>query len=466
MQKISLRGRLVALLIGTVALTAVLTGVFGVLALRLDLEQRFDEELINEMNTELVDLATEALLGDIPWAKLPENGETKQEFTHEGREYALRLTDATGAVLFASQFFEDAEFGVPTEDQGAKFAEAHSQHGTRVRYLTLPILNPETKELYGTLQLGQSTEQIQDAITEELRISSAGVLLAIAIAIVLGLATAKKILKPVRQITQTAEEISLKNLKLRISYKGQHDDELTLLAGTLDHMLDRLDESVERLKQFTSDASHELRTPLTAMAAILDVAASSNDTTTLRQALLDARTEVRNMTKLVEDLLLLARADNAEIKLAKSPVELKTLTEEVIRLLSAEASARSVVLELAPSSTRATTLGDVTRLRQVLINLITNAIKYNRLGGTVNVTISQTGKKIKLAVHDTGIGIAPKDLKKIFHRFYQAKQNRTENGSGLGLAICQKLIAAHDGKIEVASKLGEGTTFTITLPRA
>ncbi len=463
----SLRARLIGLLVGTVFLTATLSGVFSIFALRADMINKFDNKILQEIEKELSVLSTDLLFTATTtdeFADLPDELAIKNEIIHEGFEYALRISSATGEPIFASQFFEHQQFAPLEQSNLNDFTETKSDQGTPVRFFTVKIINPETNKLYGTLQIGHSTEQIIDAITDQLWVTSLGVLLATLVAVLMGWLTAQKILAPIKKITITAKDLSVKNLKGHIQYRGPPGDELTLLAQTFDQMLNRLGASVANLKRFTSDASHELRTPLTALAATLDVSLASGNPADHKRALREARVEVRRLTRLVEDLLLLARTDSAVLVIQKKPLRLTPFLRTIAENLSPLAAEHRVVITTDELPHDILLEGDADKLYQLFFNLCTNAIKFNHPGGTVRLTIKQSSKRVKINIQDTGQGIRQKERKKIFQRFYQIDSSRTGDSSGLGLAICEKIATAHGGKITVTSKLGKGSTFIVTLP--
>jgi signal transduction histidine kinase len=238
------------------------------------------------------------------------------------------------------------------------------------------------------------------------------------------------------------------------------------MAATFDDMIDRLQASFERQKRFTSDASHELRTPLAVMQADLSLALRRpRSNTEYRATLESAQEEVSRLSHIVNDLLVLARLDTDVAQIAREPVQLDDLLEMVVAGLRPLATERSIRLSYTINAP-ASMIGDPTRLKQVFFNLLDNAIAYTPDGGSIRVSMVTDGAQAEVTVADTGIGISPEDLPHVFERFYRSEEARTRNheGTGLGLAIAQKVVHAHQGRIEVSSMPGQGTTFQVLLP--
>ena len=210
--------------------------------------------------------------------------------------------------------------------------------------------------------------------------------------------------------------------------------------------------------------SHELRSPLTAIRGNLDLLrrGAVEDASARADALAAIDTESARMQRLVSDLLLLAQAD-AGFKIRKQTVELDTILLDVYRQARAMAGGVNIVLG---KEDQAQVLGDADRLKQLLMNLVDNAIKYTPTGGAVTFSLDRDANWVRIAVQDTGAGIPSQDLPKIFDRFYRVDKARTreKGGTGLGLAIAKTIVDAHDGRIEVQSELGKGSTFTVWLP--
>jgi signal transduction histidine kinase len=275
-------------------------------------------------------------------------------------------------------------------------------------------------------------------------------------------------LRPVDEIIQDVEAVTDGRSLHRRLPVGEGDDELARLASTLNAMIARLEQSFSGLRRFTADASHELKTPLTVLRADIERAMSTGPRSTEGLvALEEALQETARMAALVESLLTLARADEGRFDLHRELVPLEPLVRDVAetaQILGEDAGMRVTLLTVEP----VTVLGDALRLRQLLLNLVTNAVKYTRRGGRIEISLVRRGESAEFSVTDTGIGIAGADLPYVFDRFWRADRARSRSseraGVGLGLSISQWIAHAHGGSISVASRLGRGSTFTVSLP--
>jgi len=274
-----------------------------------------------------------------------------------------------------------------------------------------------------------------------------------------------------RQLGEITTEVAAitdgRSLHRRLALSEETTD-FAGLVTTLNAMIGRLETSFAGLRRFTADASHELKTPLAVLRADVERAMSETAGQTERMvALEEALQEVRRMSDLVESLLTLARADEGRFDLYREPVELQPLVQEVYETALILGEAQGVTVNL-PFTADATVLADRTRLRQLFLNLVTNAIKYTPAGGKVELGLGRHPDNVTFAVRDTGIGISAADFPHIFERFWRADRVRSRmserGGFGLGLAISQWIAQAHGGTLTASSRLGRGSLFTVTLP--
>jgi two-component system, OmpR family, sensor kinase len=300
-------------------------------------------------------------------------------------------------------------------------------------------------------------------------------LLSVAVAYVI----AGNTFKPVDALINEVEAITDGRSLHRRVPAVEADEELARLADTLNRMIGRLQTSFGALRRFTADASHELKTPLTVVRADVERAmhpAAPGDER--MQALEEAMQEIARMSDLVDSLLTLARADEGRFDLIREPINLEPLVRDVYEtaLILGEGADVRVSMPLVED---ALVMGDRTRLRQLFLNLITNAIKYTPSGGQVEMTLSlRNNNEIGFTVRDTGVGIAAADLPHIFDRFWRADKARSRRaaadlrgasergGFGLGLAIAQWIAQAHGGTLTAQSRLARGSIFTVLLPVA
>jgi heavy metal sensor kinase len=282
---------------------------------------------------------------------------------------------------------------------------------------------------------------------------------------------ARRALRPVDMMTEAARRIGAERLGQRL-VGADVEDELGRLARTLNEMLARLEAAFSEMRRFSADASHELRTPLTVLKGEIEVALrSERDSAEYQRVLVSALDEVERMTRLVEDLLLLSRADAGALRFERERVELDRLVEEVCKQGEFLGRGRGVQVSLR-SLEPLVVEGDGQKLQQVLLNLVDNAVKYTPAGGHVGVGLRQSSAapdrqpEAEIFVQDDGIGIQPDAVPHLFDRFYRADPARSRDGSGAGLGLCiAKTIAeAHGGTIAVTSALGAGSTFTVHLP--
>ena len=275
---------------------------------------------------------------------------------------------------------------------------------------------------------------------------------------------ARESLKPVSRISNTAQRISVQNLDQRLNYQGEND-EIKTLADSFDRMLQRLQSNFEDQSEFISNLAHELRTPLTSLRMNLEVL-NSNSQAKLEDYQDFSATAERSITRLerlVEDLLLLAKAER---EIDCHPIILGVLFEEILEELAPIAERENIELTMS-GDLELEIDGDPVLLNRAVANLIENGIHYNHPGGFVEVSAYKADNQVIIEIKDNGIGISESQQSHIFERFYRAEAWTTNhNGKGLGLAITAHIIALHNGRIEIKSELGKGSTFRIYLKPA
>jgi heavy metal sensor kinase len=308
-------------------------------------------------------------------------------------------------------------------------------------------------------------ESVEGTLSRLLLVLVVTMPLALAVSLAGGWFLAGRALRPVDAMTVAAQRIAGGDLTQRLTVP-QSADEIGRLAGTFNNMIARLETSFRQIRQFTSDASHELRTPLTVMKGETELVLRRPRPLDDYQSVLESNLEeIDRMTNIVDELLFLSRADMGEVKMASLPVKLESLVEDIHRQATLLGQDRTIEVVLG-TVTPAVVLGDELRLRELLLNLVENAIKYSHPGGKVEVSLLTEGQHARLSVTDQGIGISDEDQKRIFDRFFRTDEARahTKKGTGLGLAICAWIAESHKGKITVVSAPGQGSTFTVTLP--
>jgi heavy metal sensor kinase len=292
------------------------------------------------------------------------------------------------------------------------------------------------------------------------------IVLVLVLAALSGWLLARRALRPVSQTADAVRRIGDRNLHERLPEPGTKD-EIDQLIRVFNELLARLDRAFDLQRRFTSDASHEIGTPLTVLKGNTEVALLERHTAEDYEAILRSNLEeIERLSKLISNLLLLARSDAGEPQITRDIVSLNAQVSAACTRVSPLAQDRQIEFT-ADVATPALIEGDPVALQQILINLISNALRYTPSGGQVRISVGRAaGKLATVAVRDTGVGIPADELPHVFDRFYRGKnvRSREPSGSGLGLAICQTLAHAHGGRIDVESVLGEGSRFTLILP--
>ncbi len=335
-----------------------------------------------------------------------------------------------------------------------------------IRMITMPVLRND--KLINLVQVGTSLEAVQETLKNLRIFLFTTVPLVLVLATLVGGFMARRALKPVSRIIQTAQAIGHgTDLSKRIPVP-KVQDEIGQLAKTFNDMMDRLENSFLQVRQFSSDASHELRTPLTVLKGQNElILAKDRNSKEYQEVISSNLEEINYLSKVLEDLFMLSKSDENQIQLDLKPVDLKMVIEEVCRNAEVLADEKNIRLQIAFLES-VQILGDPVRIRQMIWNIVHNGIKYTPSGGEVKVSLADRNNTAFITIQDTGIGISERDLPLIFNRFFRVDKarSRKEGGSGLGLSISKYIVEAHKGSIQVESHLGEGTRFKISLPKS
>ncbi|MBI1279974.1 MAG: HAMP domain-containing protein [Anaerolineaceae bacterium] len=337
-------------------------------------------------------------------------------------------------------------------------------NNAEVRVLTYPLRIQGQDASFGMIQVADSLETVNQATDRLSLFMLGGGILAVLASLGLGYWLSDQTLKPIETLTEAADNIvTAKDLETRLSWTGPMD-ELGRLTVVFNRMMDRLEHLFTAQRRLVADVSHELRTPLTAIRGNLDLVKRYGMDDMSLEAM---QSETARMSRMVDDLLLLARADYGNLTIEMSEIDLDTVVGEVFKEARILAKDRNLLIrihQIEPVRLN----GNADRLKQLLLNLVSNAMKFTPDGGQIGLALRHAGNEAILQVTDTGVGIEPEDLAHIFDRFYQADTSRTRitntGGAGLGLSIAKWIVEAHGGTIEVKSTPNVQTVFTVKLP--
>lgn len=333
--------------------------------------------------------------------------------------------------------------------------------GERILAVAMPLRQED--RVVGVLRFSTSLEGIYRNLNRVYGLAAAvgGAVVLIAFGISLWLA--KRIVDPIEHVTGVAKKMAAGNLNARA--RKQHEDEVGHLAETLNDMAHEIVKSQQLKNEFISTVSHEIRTPLTSIKGWGETLVSGDlqDEEETRLGLQIILTETDRLIELVEDLLDVSKLQAGNMRLARQQVALDALVREVVQQFAHRAQAKQIGLDLHVPDLGSPIAGDANRLKQVLINLLDNALKFTPEQGTIHIWVEQQGAEVLITVADTGAGIAPDQLPHVTEKFY--KGNERSPGSGLGLAICKEIVHLHGGRLQLESEPGEGTVVRVWLPR-
>jgi heavy metal sensor kinase len=389
--------------------------------------------------------------------------EIEDLYSPEANDRFIRITREDGRVIYSSALPKDHSFDpsavppAPLAPTG-RFSRKESAPAGDVLISAVPYQVGSHRYL---VEVGVSASRTEAILADVLIMLAIGLPVAVLVAVAGGFILVRRALEPVDRIAAKAEEITQHNLSERLPVL-QTGDELERLSIALNHMISRLEDAIQSSKRFVADASHELRTPLTVLRGELESLVESGGSTETLGSMLE---EVLRLNGIVEGLLALSRLDAGEAQsewVRFDLAELAATTADQMSLL-AEDKNITVSCEAAPG---VMVEGDRARLKQVIVNLLDNAIKYTPNGGKVRLQITRQDGYAVLDVVDDGVGIPTEALPHVFKRFFRVDDSRSreQGGAGLGLSIVKSICAAHGAQVEVASVLGRGSRFRIRQP--
>jgi len=447
-RKLSLRTRIVAVFVLLYGTLFVLLLIWMMLHVQRDFLREVDEGLAGSADelTQVISRGTQAIdsLGSLLLRTSSQMALAKHISIEQDGRPLYTCTDFPSAALAAA---------APGEFRTVRSGEDWFRvHGKRVHGFSLVIAERIT-----------ATEH---TLEESFILILVSIPLVILLSVISGYYLVRRLLRPIDDIMIRARRITSESLNERLPNPGS-EDEIDRLVQTLNEMIGRLERSFSQLEQFSANAAHELRTPLTILRGELQIALERDWSAQEARAVLESNLEeVQRISRTVENLFMLSRIDNRAVDMEFEAVELRTLLEEILRGCEVIAEYKNISLSLAAGES-CIVQGDVVLLMQLFLNLVENAIKYNREGGSVHVVLSADRSAVSVSIADTGIGIRESEMENIFERFYRVnkRMTREQGGAGLGLSLARWIAQIHGGIITVQSVDGSGSVFTFTLPR-
>jgi len=377
-------------------------------------------------------------------------------------EFAIRLLSAKDEVWDSSSNDQNVpswgaveagyttQKGLPGEDDWRVFSQPFTD---------------SNGQIIAWVQAAQSLHAVNDTVDGLADQLLLGIPLILLFAGFGGYFLANRALRPIQQITNIAQEITALDLSRRLDYRGTMD-EVGTLAETFDQMLERLQSSFARERRFTGDAAHELRTPLTVLKGQIEVTLNrKRNPAEYEKKLQELSAQVERLIRLSNGLLFLSRSDQKQLTFEPDDINLREWLEVLIEQFQPLAREKGLKINTNIPK-KLLVFGDGDHLIRLFINLIENAIKYAPVGGQISLTAVKKPNEIQISIHNTGPGIPPEHLQRLFDRFYRVEADRSSQtgGAGLGLAIAHEIVRLHGGEIDVQSEPGQGVTVTVHLP--
>jgi heavy metal sensor kinase len=380
----------------------------------------------------------------------------------------IEVYDGSHSLVFSSSLSEEEKLPLAADtwvnglyEETRLVTVSMQEDAAPIRVLTKPVHH--RNELVYLIRVRSSMEDIQTTLENFLLLNLVFIPTASLLVALGGWLLTRQAFKPLGAVIKTAHRISSGDLSHRIE-SSQASEEIRELAAAFNQMIARLESSFQQIRDFSDNVSHELRIPLSILKGQTELGLRRlRSEEEYRKVLESNLEEIQRMEKIVERLLFLSRADRGEIELSYTPIDLNGLMEQVCSQFQVLAREKGIRIGLTPNGP-VPVMGDGLLLRELLLNLVQNAMTYTSAGGEVKLILERDGGWIKLSVSDTGTGIPEHEIPYIFDRFYQVDRSRSSQGSGLGLSICKWIAEAHQGKITVGSAVGLGSRFTVSLP--
>jgi len=413
-------------------------------------------------------------IGDALLAHVKQTGEpyvasqAKDWYEPEVNDRFIRITRADGTLVYVSGMprdgsFDPAQVAVRPVPKSESFAKLELPGKKTILIATLNFKSPGNPDYL--VEFGQLLDPVDTMLNHLLLQLVLGLPLAVIIITAGGFLLVRRALKPVEQITRAAERITQHNLSERLPI-ARTGDEIERLSVSLNRMIARLDDAFQNSKRFVADASHELRTPLTILRGELEnMAEDPRVDAEVHERAASLLEEAVHLSKIVEQLFTLSRLDAGEAQAEWTRLDLSELAKTAADQLSLLAEDKDISISCDAGQPMPVE-GDRVRLKQVIVNLLDNAIKYTPPKGCVRMRVHGVNGHVMLEVEDNGIGIPPDALPHVFERFYRVDQVRTDGSesAGLGLSIVKSICAAHGAEVEATSTPATGSCFRITLP--
>ncbi|EEF61570.1 sensor histidine kinase [Pedosphaera parvula] len=461
----SIRFRLVVWYAGLLIGVFVLLGYFMFTGVRVYLERSLGDAQVRRAQQ----IAVSLLANVEKTGETPVINEINSVFAPELSDRFIRIMRSDSSVMYASRNPKDLSFDashVPVYTGAAKAGTWRKEpvpDGKELLIAAVPYRTPDGKKF--VVEVGALFDPVQAVLNRLVILVAFALTAMVIVAITGGYWLVRKALAPVDQISKSAEQITLHNLRERLPV-AKTGDELERLSISLNNMIVRLEDAFQQNRRFIADASHELRTPLTIMRGELEAIVIQNqiapEVQTKAVSILE---EVERLTRIVEGLFAISRLDAGEAQKEMVRFDLAKLATNTAEQMCLLAEDKGIVVR-CDNAQEVMVEGDRARMKQVVVNLLDNAIKYTPSGGKVTLSVSAQSGRASLEVEDTGIGIPAEAKPRIFERFFRVDKARSRDlgGAGLGLSIVKSICAAHGGKVDFYSTEGKGSRFVVELP--